>query len=263
MNRLSHTFAICAYKDSPYLEECVRSVKNQKIKSNVIICTSTPSDYISKIAARYHIPVFVREGESDIKKDWNFAYDTASTQWVTVAHQDDIYARTYTSYLWEKAANTENGLIFISDYYPLKNDRSNGYRRDPNSFIRHILRSPMKSQRLSECRFFKKMILSLGNSICCPTVAYNKELLGDSIFTSELKYNIDWDTFLKLANMRGAFLYKDKPLVLYRIHDQATSKMFIDNRKRVIEDRIMFGKFYPPGMVDIIMHFYKLAYKTY
>ena len=64
-------------------------------------------------------------------------------------------------------------------------------------------------------------------------------------------------------NMRGAFLYKDKPLVLYRIHDQATSKMFIDNQKRVVEDRIMFSKFYPPVMVDIIMHFYKLAYKTY
>lgn len=263
MKRLSHTFAICAYKDSPYLEECVRSVIKQKMRSKVIICTSTPSDYINKIADKCGVPVYVREGESDIKKDWNFAYDSASTQWVTVAHQDDVYAHTYTSYLWEKVNNSENGLIYFTDYYPLKNDKSKGFKRDPNSYIRHILRSPMKSSCFSSKRIFKNLILSLGNSICCPTVTYNKKLLGDSIFTSEMKFNIDWDTFLKLANMSGAFLYKDKPLVLYRIHDEATSKMFIDNQRRVVEDRIMFGKFYPPFMVDIIMHFYKLAYKTY
>ena len=37
-----HTFAICAYKESPYLEECIKSLKNQTIKSNILIATSTP-----------------------------------------------------------------------------------------------------------------------------------------------------------------------------------------------------------------------------
>ena len=41
-----HTFAICAYKESPYLEECIKSLKNQTIKSNILIATSTPTDYI-------------------------------------------------------------------------------------------------------------------------------------------------------------------------------------------------------------------------
>ena len=41
-----HTFAICAYKESPYLEECIKSLKNQTIKSNILIATSTPNDYI-------------------------------------------------------------------------------------------------------------------------------------------------------------------------------------------------------------------------
>ena len=34
-----HTFAVCAYKDSPYLEECLRSVTSQTVKSEVICCT--------------------------------------------------------------------------------------------------------------------------------------------------------------------------------------------------------------------------------
>ena len=49
MNNI-HTFAICAYKESPYLEECIKSVLNQKIKSKCVVCTSTPNHYIEKIS---------------------------------------------------------------------------------------------------------------------------------------------------------------------------------------------------------------------
>jgi len=27
-----HTFAICAYGESPYLEECIKSIKNQIVR---------------------------------------------------------------------------------------------------------------------------------------------------------------------------------------------------------------------------------------
>ena len=30
---IKHTFVICAYKESPYLEECIKSLKHQKTKS--------------------------------------------------------------------------------------------------------------------------------------------------------------------------------------------------------------------------------------
>lgn len=72
---MNHTFAVCAYKDSPYLEECIRSLKRQSVQTNVILCTSTPSPYIEGIAEQYGIPVFVRDGKSDIQDDWNFAYE--------------------------------------------------------------------------------------------------------------------------------------------------------------------------------------------
>ena len=34
-----HTYVVLAYKESPYLEECVKSVLNQKYASHVIIAT--------------------------------------------------------------------------------------------------------------------------------------------------------------------------------------------------------------------------------
>ena len=50
-----HTFVICAYKESPYLEECVESLKNQEQQSNILMVTSTPNEYIEKISRKYGI----------------------------------------------------------------------------------------------------------------------------------------------------------------------------------------------------------------
>lgn len=47
-----HTFAVCAYKESPYLEECLASLVRQTVSSNRIIVTSTDNDYIRKKIGR-------------------------------------------------------------------------------------------------------------------------------------------------------------------------------------------------------------------
>ena len=88
----NHTFAICAYKESPYLEECITSLMEQTVKSEIFIATSTPNKYIDNIAAKYNLKVYVNEGESGITQDWNFAYSKVQTDYVTIAHQDDKYA---------------------------------------------------------------------------------------------------------------------------------------------------------------------------
>ena len=42
--RPKHTFLVLAYKESQYLEECIKSVTNQTVPTNVVIGTSTPND---------------------------------------------------------------------------------------------------------------------------------------------------------------------------------------------------------------------------
>lgn len=257
----NHTFAVCAYKESPYLEECVKSLMEQTVSTNIIMATSTPCEYISRVAEKYGIPLYVREGKSDIRDDWNFAYDKAETDWVTIAHQDDRYNKEYVKEFLETIQKYQNPTAFITDYIPIKNGVIGP--RDINSKIRRLLRKPLKNKTMAGKRFWKRAVLCLGDSICCPAVTYNKALLGKSFFTSELKYNIDWDTFLKLADMEGSMAYIEKPLTYYRVHDGATSKEFIVDNRRELDDRVMFAKFWPKWIVSIIMVFYKKAYKTY
>lgn len=261
MSKISHTFVICAYKESEYLEKCIISLTNQTVKSNLIMATSTPNEYIKGLAEAYGIKLYVRDGKSDICDDWNFAYNCSDTDWVTVAHQDDEYDIHYCEEMEKKLLNTKGAIAFVTDYMPIKNGVIG--KRDLNSKIRRFLRTPLKSNALAGSRFWKRNVLRLGNSICCPAVTYNKKILGESFFTSELKFNIDWDTFLKIADTKGVFAYVDKPLTYYRVHDEATSKEFIVNHRREKEDFYMFCKFWPKWIAKLIMVFYKKAYDTY
>ena len=104
----------------------------------------------------------------------------------------------------------------------------------------------------------------VGNSVNCPSVTYNKNILGTSnIFTSTLKFSLDWDTFLKLSRMKGRVGYIDERLICYRIHSNATTVKFINNDKRTEEDIIMFRKMWPKVFIPIIMKFYSKASDTY
>lgn len=257
----SHCFAVCAYKDSPYLETCIQSLKAQTWKSGIILCTSTPSPYIQGLADKYELPYFIRRGESDIQEDWNFAYHQAEADYVTIAHQDDEYDPHYVQALMRAALKYDDISLFISDYMPIKHGKVGP--RDMNSRIRRFLRTPLKVSFLADKKIVKKAILCMGNSICCPAVTYHKAILGDRIFTSEYKYNLDWDTFYKYACLPGRFAYEDQPLTHYRVHDGATSKEFIEDNRRVADDISMFRKFWPAWVVRLIMVFYKAAYKTY
>lgn len=258
---INHTFAICAYKDSPYLEECIQSLLRQTYKSNIIMCTSTPSEFIRIIAKKYKIDLYIREGSSDISLDWNFAYNSAITDYVTLVHQDDIYHDEYLRCILEAIQENDDILILTTDYQIVKGNRE--VIRDLNGKIRRILRAPLNFKHLSNKVFIKKFVLAFGNSICCPSVTYHKQSLGSSIFTSDLKFNLDWDNFLKITKLKGRIVNIDKILFFYRPHQETTTKLSMNSKLREIEDYLMFTRFWPKWIAKIIMVFYKKAYKLF
>lgn len=253
-----HTFAICAYKESEYLEDCIKSLLGQTVITNYLIATSTPNKYIQGLAKKYKIPYFVRKGKSDIQDDWNFAYNQADTELVTIAHQDDIYELDYAECILNNY--DKDILMYNTDYTPYKNGADSA---DSNSKIKRIIKVFTKYKFFARFRFFKVASLAFGNSINCPSVTYNKKRLGKNIFTSKLKFGLDWDTFLKIARKKGISLYIPRKLVKYRIHDDATTKEFIVNNKRQEEDLIMFRKIWPGWIAKLIMKVYVKSYDTY
>ncbi|MDO4277465.1 MAG: glycosyltransferase family 2 protein [Lachnoclostridium edouardi] len=256
-----HTFAICAYGDSPYLEACMKSLVSQSVKTNIILCTSTPSQYIEKLAAQYKIPVYVRQGESDIQDDWNFAYDKADSPLVTIAHQDDMYGKDYVKTLLKYYGKYPDMTLFTTDYVTVKERDLKGKKLV--EWVKVILRLPLRNPKWNHFTWVKKAALMFGNSICCPACTYQKKILGDHLFQSEFRYTLDWDTLLSLAERKGRFICVERPLIYYRVHSGATTKKWIQNNKRSEEELAMFAKFWPKPAVQALEYFYKKAYGAY
>ena len=82
MKQKLHIFAVCAYGESPYLDECVRSLLAQTVKSEIILVTSTPNDHIRSCANRYGLPLIINRGQGGITQDWNYAYTHSNAKYV-------------------------------------------------------------------------------------------------------------------------------------------------------------------------------------
>ena len=91
-----HTFVVLAYKESEYLEECIKSVLNQSYKSNVVIATTTDNKYIRNLAKKYSLEVILGK-HTTIGGDFDFARTCVNSKLITIAHQDDVYDRDYAS----------------------------------------------------------------------------------------------------------------------------------------------------------------------
>lgn len=258
---ISHTFAVCAYKDSPYLEECIRSLKRQSVPSEIILCTSTPSPYLEDVAKRFALPLYVREGTSDIKEDWNFAVKKASGRLVTIAHQDDSYHKDYARYVQQCWARYPDTSVFTTDCVIVKN----GEPQKPGlvPFVKHVLRAPLRLRGLADRTWLKRLPLLFGNPIICPSCTYDREKTGEPLFDSPYKFALDWDTMWRLAEQPGRFLCVERPLIRYRIHGEATTKACIENHQRAADEAAMFGKIWPEPVVKLIMWFYQAAYRAY
>lgn len=256
----NHTFAICAYKESNYLEECIKSVLNQTLKSNILIATSTPNEHIVGLGEKYDIPVYIRDGKPDIQDDWNFAYSNANTEYVTIAHQDDIYDKDYSNFIKKSIKQGKKQVIFFTNYLEIKNEEV--IPLTENLKIKKIMLYPLRLNILRGSKLVRRIILSLGSPICCPSVTINKKLNGENIFRSDMKCNLDWDTWFELSKKSGQFVYINKDLMFHRIHEESETSNSIENNVRQSEDYRMFRKFWPKPIAKLIAKAYAKSINT-
>ncbi len=255
-----HTFAICAYKESPYLEECIKSVLNQSVESKVYISTSTDNEYIRNLAKKYEIPVYLTDHEPDIAKDWNSALGRADTKYVTIAHQDDIYEKYYTAAVIKELNSVKNAIMCCTDYYEIRNDKR--VRVNTNLIIKRLLSVPMCNRRLRGTGFGKRFPIMFGNGICCPSVTYVKDRITEPLFDEGLLSNLDWKTWEKLSKEDGSFCYVHMLLMGHRIHEESTTTEIIESTSRWQEDFEMYSKFWPKAVAKMLCNLYSNSEKS-
>jgi glycosyltransferase involved in cell wall biosynthesis len=251
---MEHTFAICAYKDSEYLEKCIKSLKKQTVESKIIMVTHTPSEYQDSLAKKYDIPVYVNTGETGITQDWNFALSRVDTRFATIAHQDDIYEPSYAEKMLFQLKHSKRPIIAFSDYAEIRNGRKT---IDVKMLkIKRLMLVPLKIKAFRGSRFVRRRILSMGDPICCPSVCFDLDYVKQPIFADHFKSCEDWEAWEKLSKMKGDFIYIPKPLMCHRIHEESATTAIINDNKRGGENLEMFAKFWPLPIAKLINRFY-------
>lgn len=247
-----HTFVVCAYGESPYLDECVASLMAQTVKSQILIATSTPNKLIDSVAQKYGLSVFVNEGEKGITGDWNFAMSLTSTRFVTIAHQDDVYEPTYLESVLHKAEKSKTPIVIFSEYFEIRN----GERVFKNRLLRIKRMMNTGFRPFPNSRWMRLRVLSLGNSICCPAATYCMDACKDFRFDKSFRFACDWDAWDRLARQKGAFLYIKKPLMGHRIHEGSETTKQTAGSRRAEEEYTMFRRYWPAFIARKLSGFY-------
>lgn len=253
----NHTFVVCAYGESPFLEDCLLSLSVQTSFSDAVIATSTPNGMIDELAKKFDIPVCVNYGESGIAGDWNFALSCAKTPLVTIAHQDDVYSDHYVEWMFESLNRASRPLLYFTNYGEIR-DSAYIDNSTMNSVKRALLK-PLELKSLQGSMLVKRGVISLGNSICCPSVTYCVDALPQPIFSSGMRSNLDWEAWERLFRLKGEFVYDKRIGMYHRVHEGSETSACIVDDTRTKEDLMMLKKFWPDPIANLINKAYTKA----
>lgn len=260
----NHCFVVCAYKENPYIRETIKSLKAQTVKTDVLLSTSTPSDYLRSICSEFNIKMLINDKPHLAGDDWNYGYDHAETELVTMAHQDDYYDPRFVETTLNKLnAAIDSGrkpLIAFTEYFELRNCK----RVDSNLLLRikRLMNAPFRVDQFVSSRFIKQRVLAFGDSICCPSVTFVKTNVGKSPFDTKYRNSCDYKTWVDLAGMHGSFEYIPENLVGHRIYaESATSRNLGDNIRRG-EDLEILKALWPRPIASFINRIYSISEKS-
>lgn len=256
-----HTYVVLAYKESPYLEDCVKSVLNQKYASRVVIATSTPNDYIKNIASKYDIEVFARPEKDRAQgaaSDFNYALSVSKTKLATIVNHDEVYNYDYSFEIVRYYNKHKDTSIIFSRYYDMKDDEA--IFKSLNFTIKNILLLPLGIS--SKSVFIKRLCLRFGNPIGCPATTFVKGHYEQPVFATDLKASFDFWAWEKLSREKYAFGYIKKPLMAHRIHSESITSGALKDDVRIKEDIIVFSKMWPRFIAILISKVYKLSERS-
>jgi len=251
-----HTFVICAYKENPFLDETILSLKQQTVLGTIILSTSTPSKYLRDICREHDIEYVVNPVQHSAGFDWNYGYDYASTPLVTIAHQDDYYEPDYLLKMLKAINRYDEGEVSLlfSDYYEIRD----GNNVSNNSLLRikRVMNSFFRFRLFNKRIFVKRRVLSFGCSICCPSVLLVKTVTGKSVFDTSFKNSCDYKTWVDLASKKGRFLYIPQKLLGHRIYEESATSRNLENSIRQYDDQEILKLLWPESIARMIYSIY-------
>ena len=192
-----------------------------------------------------------------ISDDWNFAYRTAKSDFVTLAHQDDLYRNDYTEKVF---TGTNDFSIAFTNYYEIRKLKT--VSRNLNLIIKRCLLLPFYLKNTIANQFIKRAVLAFGSPVCCPSVTYHKSIIDSFSFTDTCSINMDWIAWLGLARLPGSFKYIRQPVVYHRIHASSETTAGLKENRRQFEDQSVLQQIWGRRLGRVLARIYSCSYRS-
>lgn len=258
---IDHAFVVPAYGDSPYLDACLESLRGQTLQgSRVVVSSSTPSPLQERVARRFDAEYSVHGPNRGIGADWNAAFARGERSWVTIAHQDDVYAQSFVERTMDAAHRSPDASMIFTRYSEL----SDGSVRRRSSMMRVkdvLLEIGFVGADRIRTKSAKLRVLRLGCPIGCPAVTLGPSALPHA-FREDLRLDVDWEAWIRLAKGRGAFHYIRQELMQHRIHGKSETSAGIRDGRRRTEDIEIFNMMWPKPIARLLARAYALSYEA-
>lgn len=252
-----HAFVALAYGYSPFLAGCLASLHAQTVASRIVVATSTPSDHVSRAAASLGLDVVVNPRRDGIAADWNFGLRVQKARYVTLAHQDDLYAPDFLAETLSALGKRSAALCFTGyeeiddDGYPTTSKISRA-----KHLIERVTLGGARRVRGPRLRAY----LSFGNPLPCSSVTYDLDRLGDFAFSSAYASNLDWDAWWRLMLAGETFARAPARLVGRRHNALTETSRLLREGVRRVEDLAMFRRAWPRPVGDLLAAAYRASY---
>ncbi len=212
-----------AYNASKYIDESIESLIGQSIKlDEILIIDDCSTDNTLEIIRKYantdkSIKILRQSRNLGVSTARNKGIETAHGEWLLFMDADDIAHPTLVEeeikYLKKLEKSSPNKWALVHPAYLQINENGESLDR--------ILRGKQYGTgEIFGYELFRNQIVTPSGALI------NKKALMDvGGFNEKLKYNEDWDLWLRLAKKWG-FAYVDKPLVKVRRHPNNTTNEF-------------------------------------
>ena len=133
-----------------------------------------------------------------------------------------------------------------------------GKNVDDNQLLRvkRMLLSPIKDGKHSSSRWVRRRVISVGSTVCCPSVTLNMANLPTFPFEKTFKCDLDWDAWERYSKLDGDFYYDSQVLMHHRIHEGSETTALIKDDTRTMEDYAMLCRFWPRPVARLINSVY-------
>jgi glycosyltransferase involved in cell wall biosynthesis len=232
------TIAIPFYLGKKYIAKAIESVLAQSdSRWKLIICNDGPDGrLLDDLVLEYNdlrISIYQNESRLGMVGNWNRCLDMATTDLVTILHDDDELLPNYASMMIEASERYPSSAAFFCNAIII--DANSARKFSLPDYVKKYVRSQRaRLFSLSGASAFTDLLK--GNYIMCPTLCYRKSRILERRFSSKWRFVQDWDFSLRLLMEGETLVGINEIAYAYRRHKDNATTRYTDDLTRFIEE---------------------------